>query len=63
MNDLVNGKIEISSEMAIRLDKAFGVGSETWLRLQAAYNLRQTKKNAKNIKVKWYAQKSDEVYV
>ena len=33
LNNLVNGKSGISPEMAIRLDKAFGGGAETWLRL------------------------------
>jgi antitoxin HigA-1 len=33
LNNLVNGKSGISAEMAIRLDKAFGGGAETWLRL------------------------------
>jgi len=36
LSDLVNGHAGISPEMAIRLDKAFGGGAETWLRLQAA---------------------------
>jgi len=63
LNNLVNGKTGISPEMAIRLDKAFGGGSETWLRLQAAYALAQAEKNARNIKVKRYVQRSDEVYV
>jgi addiction module HigA family antidote len=39
LNNLVNGKSGISPEMAIRLDKAFGGGAETWLRLQMAYDL------------------------
>jgi addiction module HigA family antidote len=36
LNNLVNGKSGISADMAIRLDKAFGGGAETWLRLQMA---------------------------
>ena len=63
LNNLVNGKTGISPEMAIRLDKAFGGGSEIWLRLQASYDLAQAEKNARNIKVKRYVQRSDEVYV
>ena len=39
MNNLVRGRAGISAEMAIRLEKAFGGGAETWLRLQAAYDL------------------------
>ena len=37
--------------MAIRLDKAFGGGADTWFRLQAAYDLAQAMKKAKAIKV------------
>jgi addiction module HigA family antidote len=32
LNNLVNGKSGISADMAIRIDKAFGGGAETWLR-------------------------------
>ena len=51
LNNLVNGKAAISPEMAIRLDKAFGGGADTWLRLQAAYDLAQAEKHASKIKV------------
>ena len=44
LSDLVNGHAGISPEMAIRLDKAFGGGALTWLRLQAAYDLAQALK-------------------
>jgi len=52
LNNLVNGKSGISPEMAIRLDKAFGGGAETWLRLQMAYDLAQTRQSEDEIKVK-----------
>ena len=52
LNNLVNSKAAISPEMAIRLDKAFGGGAETWLRLQATYDLAQTEKYADKIKVR-----------
>ena len=51
LSDLVNGHAGISPEMAIRLDKAFGGGSSTWYRLQAAYDLAQAMKKADRIKV------------
>ena len=51
LNNLVNGKAAISPEMAIRLDKAFGGGADTWLRLQAAYDLAQAEKHSDKIKV------------
>ena len=52
LSDIVNCHAGISPEMAIRLDKAFGGGAETWLRLQAAYDLAQAMKHAKRIKVR-----------
>ncbi len=52
MNNLVSGKAGISAEMAIRLEKAFGGGAETWLRMQAAYDLAQMEKRAGKIKVR-----------
>src|ERR1700731_756451 len=45
LNNLVNGKSGISADMAIRLDKAFGGGAETWLRLQMAYDLAQARRH------------------
>ena len=52
MNNLVSGKAGISAEMAIRLEKAFGGGAETWLRMQAAYDLAQVGKKVGKIKVR-----------
>jgi addiction module HigA family antidote len=39
LNNLVNEKAGVSPEMAVRLAKAFGSSPETWLRMQAAYDL------------------------
>ena len=52
LNNLVNGKSGISADMAIRLDKAFGGGAETWLRLQMAYDLAQARRHEADISVK-----------
>lgn len=51
LSDIVNCRSGISPEMAIRLDKAFGGGAETWYRLQSAYELAQAMKRADQIKV------------
>jgi addiction module HigA family antidote len=51
LSDIVNGRSGISAEMAIRLDKAFGGGAETWVRLQASYDLARAMKHAARIKV------------
>jgi antitoxin HigA-1 len=51
LSDIVNGRSGILPEMAIRLDKAFGGGASTWVRLQAAYDLAQAMRHADRIKV------------
>ena len=51
LSDIVNCHAGISPEMAIRLDKAFGGGADTWLRLQVAYDLAKAKMRADEIKV------------
>jgi len=51
LSDIVNCHSGLSPEMAIRLDKAFGGGAETWFRLQSAYDLAQAMKHASRIKV------------
>jgi addiction module HigA family antidote len=58
LNNVVNGKSDISPEMAIRLAKAFGSTAEMWLRMQASYNLaqlrlREEKNHIKVKRVKW----------
>jgi len=52
LSDVVNCRAGISPEMAIRLDKAFGGGAETWYRLNATYELAQALKKADQIDVK-----------
>lgn len=58
LNDLIHARRGISPEMAIRLDLAFGGGADTWVRLQAAYDLAQARRTtAKHIKIKRYVAK------
>ena len=51
LSDIVNCRSGISPEVAIRLDKAFGGGAQTWYRLQAAYELARAMKKASRIRV------------
>ena len=51
LTKIVNGKSGVSAEMAIRLAKAFGSTAETWVRMQASYDLAQARKAASKIKV------------
>jgi len=54
LNNVINGKAGISPEMAIRLSKAFGSRPETWVRMQAAYDLAVALKREGEIRVERY---------
>lgn len=51
LSNLLNGKAALSPEMAVRLEKAFGISAATILRMQAAYDLAQVERTADRIKV------------
>jgi addiction module HigA family antidote len=51
LSSLLNGKADLSGEMALRLEKAFGVKMDTLMRMQAAYDIAQTRKREKQIHV------------
>ena len=54
LSELLNGKSGISAEMAVRLAKAFGGSTESWMRQQLAYDLAEIEKRSRTIKVKRY---------
>ncbi len=45
LNRVITGKSGISPEMALRLSKALGRSAESWLAMQDAFDLWQTKRN------------------
>ena len=55
LSDLVNKKAGVSVGMSLRLSQAFGSTPETWLGLQAAYDLWQERDQARQIKVERFA--------
>ena len=52
LSNLVNEKASVSIEMAYRLSKAFGSTPKTWLGMQSAYDLAQSRDLEHKIKVK-----------
>jgi antitoxin HigA-1 len=58
LSNLINGKTGISPEMAIRLSKAFGSTPDTWIKLQAAYDLARALRHEKQIRVQRYSRRS-----
>jgi antitoxin HigA-1 len=54
LSDLVNGKSAVTAEMALRLEKAFGVSMDLLLRMQAGYDAAQIRRRAAEIDVRRY---------
>jgi antitoxin HigA-1 len=54
LSDLVNGNAALSPEMALRVEKAFGVNMEMLLRMQAWYDAHAMRERAEGIDVKRY---------
>lgn len=49
---VINGTSAVTPDMAIRLEKGIGSTADTWLRMQAAYDLAQARLRAASLKVK-----------
>jgi addiction module HigA family antidote len=54
LSDLVNAKTRLSPEMALRLEKAFGVDMETLLRMQAWHDAVEMREKAETVEVERY---------
>ena len=52
LSSLLNGKANLSGDMALRIEKAFGVKMDTLMRMQASYDIAQTRKREKQIHVR-----------
>jgi antitoxin HigA-1 len=54
LSDLVNGKAALSAEMALRIEKAFGVDMEMLLRMQAWHDTHVMRQREGEIAVERY---------
>ena len=54
LSNLVNGNAALSPEMALRVEKAFGVNMETLLRIQAWHDAQTMRRRAAEIAVDRY---------
>ncbi|MEO7030117.1 MAG: HigA family addiction module antitoxin [Acidobacteriaceae bacterium] len=52
LSSLLNGKAGLSGDMALRLEKAFGVKMDTLMRMQSSYDINQTRKRENQIVVR-----------
>ncbi len=55
LSNLLNERASLSPEMALRIEKAFGVTMDTLLRMQTRYDAHQMRKREKDISVTRYA--------
>lgn len=51
LSALLNEHADLSPEMALRLEMAFGVSMDLLMRMQNSYDIAKTRKTAKSIKV------------
>ena len=58
LSDLLNGKAAMSPEMALRIEKAFGVNMDTLLNMQAWFDSFTMRSRAGEISVKRYVPNS-----
>lgn len=54
LSNLLNARADLSGEMALRFEKAFGVDMETLMRMQNSYDVAETRRRAKSIRVERY---------
>jgi antitoxin HigA-1 len=54
LSALLNGHSALSTDMALRIEKAFGPKMDTLLRMQTAYEIAEARDREGNIKVKRY---------
>jgi addiction module HigA family antidote len=52
LSGIVNGRVGISPEMAVRLSLAFDTTAESWLNQQVQYDLWQVEKRRDSLRVK-----------
>jgi addiction module HigA family antidote len=55
LSALLNERAHLSPEMALRIEKAFGVSMDTLMRMQNSHNIAQTRRRAGDINVRRFA--------
>ena len=52
LSSLLNAKADLSGDMALRFEKAFGVNMETLMRMQSSFDIAGTRLREKHIRVR-----------
>src|SRR5579883_829984 len=50
LSSLLNGRADLSGDMALRIEKAFGVKMDTLMRMQSNYDIARTRSREKEVK-------------
>ena len=58
LSALLNARAALSSEMALRIEKAFGVKMDTLLRMQTAFEIADARGRERDIKIERYRPKA-----
>lgn len=54
LSNLLNGQADLSGDMALRIEKAFGLRMETLMRMQSSYDIARTRERERLITVRRY---------
>ena len=54
LSGLLNANVDLTGDMALRIEKAFGPRMETLMGMQSAYEIFQVRKRASKIRVRRY---------
>jgi addiction module HigA family antidote len=54
LSSLLNAKADLSGDMALRFEKAFGVDMDTLMRMQNSYDIARTRSRQNKIRVERY---------
>jgi len=54
LSSLLNARADLSGEMALRFEKAFGIDMDTIMRMQNSYDIARTRGREKKIRVERY---------
>ena len=52
LSSVLNGKADLSADMALRLEKAFGIDMETFLRIQNAFDIAEARRKQESTRLK-----------
>ena len=59
LSAVLNERADLSPEMALRIEKAFGISMDTLMRMQNSFDIAQTRKREGEIKVARFKSKAD----